>query len=79
MLFMCNQSVGDHQKSEGSPPAPVNPPIQTDGGMKEKGLKETSPVPPPAPSEGQGIWNTQSQDKHIPATSTYKAGTLVVL
>ncbi|XP_017345731.2 microtubule-associated protein tau isoform X1 [Ictalurus punctatus] len=63
------EQVGDQQKSEGSPPTPTNPPIQTDGGMKEKGLKESSPAPPPAPSEGQGLWNSQSQDKHIPATN----------
>ncbi|XP_047676871.1 microtubule-associated protein 4 isoform X2 [Tachysurus fulvidraco] len=65
---------GDHaevvkvqQKSEGSPPAPENPPIQTNEGMKEKGLKESSPVPPAAPCEGQGLLNSQSQAKHIPA------------
>ncbi|XP_026780530.3 microtubule-associated protein tau isoform X1 [Pangasianodon hypophthalmus] len=63
------EGVGDQQKSEGSPPAPANPPIQTSGGTKEKELKESSPVPPPAPSEGQGIWNSQSQDKPIPATN----------
>ncbi|XP_058268851.1 microtubule-associated protein tau isoform X2 [Hemibagrus wyckioides] len=59
--------VGVQQKSEGSPPAPANPPIQTNGEMKEKGVNESSPVPPPAPSEGQGVWNSQSQAKHIPA------------
>ncbi|KAK3531091.1 hypothetical protein QTP70_010361 [Hemibagrus guttatus] len=61
--------VGVQQKSEGSPPAPANPPIQTIGGMKEKGINESSPVPPPAPSEGQGVRNSQSQAKHIPAIS----------
>lgn len=62
-------------KSEGSPAAPVNPPTETNGVMKEKGIKESSPVTPSAPSVGQGLCHSQSQDKHIPATSEYIAGT----
>lgn len=76
---MYNQGVGVQEKSEGSPPAPANPPTQTNGGMKEKELKEISSVPPTAPTDGQGLWNSQSQDKHIPAKSKYITGTLVVL
>lgn len=71
--------VGVQQKSEGSPPAPANPPIQTNGEMKEKGVNESSPVPPPAPSEGQGVWNSQSQAKHIPAISKFTPAPLIVM
>ncbi|KAI5625676.1 microtubule-associated protein 4 isoform X6, partial [Silurus asotus] len=56
-----SENLETQQKSEQSPPAP-NPPIQTNEGVKEI-------VPIPAPSEGQGLWNSSSQDKHISATS----------
>ncbi|KAM9468517.1 uncharacterized protein map4l isoform 2-T2 [Clarias gariepinus] len=61
------EGVGDQPKE--SPPAPANPPIQTSGGIMEMGLKDSTTVPPPAPSEGQGLWNSQSQNKQIPATN----------
>ncbi|KAI5098984.1 microtubule-associated protein 4 isoform X3 [Silurus meridionalis] len=66
-----SENLETHQKSEQSPPAP-NPPIQTNEGVKET-------VPTPAPSEGQGLWNSSSQDKHISATSMYIAGSLFVV
>ncbi|XP_046719512.1 microtubule-associated protein tau [Silurus meridionalis] len=56
-----SENLETQQKSEQSPPAP-NPPIQTNEGVKET-------VPTPAPSEGQGLWNSSSQDKHISATN----------
>lgn len=79
VTYLCifTQKTEDHLNSAGNPPAP-NPPIKTDERMKEKGLNESSPTPPPAPSEAQGLWKSQSQDKHIPATSKYKAATCLM-
>ncbi|TSN57724.1 Potassium voltage-gated channel subfamily H member 6 [Bagarius yarrelli] len=62
-----SEGEGVQQKSEGNPPASANPPIQTNKEIEEKGLKECSPVPQPAPSDVKGLLNSQSQDKHSPA------------
>ncbi|XP_062873153.1 microtubule-associated protein tau-like isoform X2 [Trichomycterus rosablanca] len=63
------KTTEDQQKSEGSPPAPTNPPIPTVGGLKDNKQIESSAVPQSALSAGDGLSNSQSLDKRIPATN----------